>query len=48
MDTLALVDALEQNTAALEWHGGILFFVCGVALALQFVFLVGFALMRGR
>lgn len=46
MDTLALVDALQQNTAALEWHGSILFFLCGVLLALQFVFLVGYALIR--
>ena len=46
MDTLALVDALEKNTAALEWHGGILFFACGVCFGLLFIGLVGSALVK--
>ena len=49
MDTTAAVlEALQKNTAALEWHGGVLFFACGVGLGLLFIALVGVSLLRGR
>lgn len=46
MDTLALVDVLERNNAALEWHGGVMYFSVGAALGLLFIGLVGLSMLR--
>ena len=43
-DSLLIV-ALNENTAALELHGGFLMFSVGAFLGLLFVALVGFALL---